>query len=347
MSGHPSLDELSALLDGELPAERQATLEAHVRTCPPCARFMDDVRETEALLGMEPGSAPAGYHESFVARLRPRLTPVRKSRPWAWSAAAAAALIVVVLAPAVLREKSSLAPSSPPVLRDDAATPAPAPATAAPEPAPLQRAPATDLARPRRDAGFAEPPHEAELRTSKDKRDVVREEPPAAPAAVAPPVPQRARSLEEAESATGGAKPQAKLEQSADPPSLPSSSATALGAAGSEAAANEMDAQREQKKASERAGRLAAAAPRDEDAAAPSLEDLRREREVWRKRTAVPGASHEEARLRVVEASVRIFERSGREEDRRQALADADAYLADPAAAARDRVLALRRRAER
>ncbi|MCA0374911.1 MAG: zf-HC2 domain-containing protein [Gemmatimonadetes bacterium] len=44
------LDDLSAYLDGELPGERVARLDAHLRDCPRCARFGGDMARLLAAL---------------------------------------------------------------------------------------------------------------------------------------------------------------------------------------------------------------------------------------------------------------------------------------------------------
>jgi hypothetical protein len=355
MIAHPSVDDLSAYLDGELPGDRIAALEAHLRTCAGCASWLDDVRASESLVGALPAEAPAGYHEGFVDRLRPRLAARKTRRPWAWSAAAAAALLAVVLVPAVLREKSSLAP----VPSHDAALPqAPAPdAGKNAVPPPLQAAPPREQesggARPpaappafprpepkrqaegsggRADADFAEAPQKKLAEPPQKKKDAALPPPAAGMAQAADEERALARDAVAAE-AVG------KLEESVPAPTAA-------------ATANEHDAAPERQKAAvsqDRAeSRLAAGAP----AAAPArsraaeIAELRRQREDWRRKAAA-GKEGDASRLQVVELGLRIYRLSGAAEDRRQALADAEAYLADPGAEDAARVRDLRRQIER
>lgn len=63
---------VSAYLDGELEAEEQARVEAHTHVCPPCARFVAELRRTVAALGAlrVPARPLAGVGDRVIARLR-------------------------------------------------------------------------------------------------------------------------------------------------------------------------------------------------------------------------------------------------------------------------------------
>jgi hypothetical protein len=352
MSPHPPVDDLSAFLDGELPGDRVASVEAHLRTCTSCASWLDDVRASESLVGPPPADAPPGYHETFVARLRPRLATRGVRRPWIWSAAAAAALLAVVLAPAVLREQTSLAPAPAPA-RDEIVPRAPAPAPEAREnaaPPPLQAAKPADqeLAR----AGAGPPPAApAELhpRQPEPKRQVDETgeradfaEPPQKKKD-APPAPAATAMTQSAEADHERALPSevvpgavGKLEEAAPAPA----------ATPAPGFADDRDGAREQQKAAANQGRaegrLAAGAPAATTRSRESeIADLRRQRDALRRE-----GRDDEARVRVVDLGLRIYRLSGADSDRRQALADADAYLAAPESRAQDRVRSLRRQIE-
>ncbi|MEP6953365.1 MAG: zf-HC2 domain-containing protein [Solirubrobacteraceae bacterium] len=62
----------SAYLDGELGPEEQARVEAHTHVCPPCARFVAEVRRTVAALGAlrVPARPLAGVGDRVIDRLR-------------------------------------------------------------------------------------------------------------------------------------------------------------------------------------------------------------------------------------------------------------------------------------
>lgn len=110
-SGHVG-DELSALLDGALPAERHAEVESHLAGCAECRAARDRLARTLAALAALPAPmAPApGFEQRFYARLarekdaRPGLRGWLAARArwlrWAvpatgLAAAAAVALVVV------------------------------------------------------------------------------------------------------------------------------------------------------------------------------------------------------------------------------------------------------------
>jgi anti-sigma factor RsiW len=150
-------EDLSAVLDGELGAERRAEVEAHVAGCPGCASRLEALRAVDrALAGLpEPAVAP-----DLGARLRRRL---ERERYFEWhrarfrrlsgpalalpvAAAAALALYLVLRAPGptggpvepVPVAKAPAAPVPEPARRE-AEAPAPAPQVARQvEPAPVE-----------------------------------------------------------------------------------------------------------------------------------------------------------------------------------------------------------------
>ena len=106
MSGHEH-ERLSAYLDGELPPEERAAVEAHLAACPDCASFLAELRAVDDAAASLPAEAPEGYFEGFPARVLARLEPRRPvEKPWrppAWTWAAAAVLLLAVVTPLTLR----------------------------------------------------------------------------------------------------------------------------------------------------------------------------------------------------------------------------------------------------
>jgi len=81
---------LSALLDGELPPEERARVEAHLETCPECRQLLEELRALDTQLAALPGVAAS---PDFDARLgkrirRPRILTFRPTMRIAWAAAA-------------------------------------------------------------------------------------------------------------------------------------------------------------------------------------------------------------------------------------------------------------------
>ena len=65
--------DLSALIDGELPGERQAEVIEHVDSCPACARRVAELQRLAAGIGALPRLAPP---PQFLAGVRRKLRPV-------------------------------------------------------------------------------------------------------------------------------------------------------------------------------------------------------------------------------------------------------------------------------
>lgn len=99
---HASLEQLSALIDGELSAEERGAVEAHMATCARCRDDLDQLNRTVSLIRGLPVPAPP---RSFKVASESRLVAPRPAPDLPWLrplAAAAAALLVVSLAGIVL-----------------------------------------------------------------------------------------------------------------------------------------------------------------------------------------------------------------------------------------------------
>jgi hypothetical protein len=175
MSGHER-ERLSAYLDQELPPDERAAVEAHLSACPECAAFLTELAAVDEAAASLPAEAPEGYFESFPARVRSRLEPLKAASPRrrvpAWTWAAAAALLLAVVTPLTLRQ---LRPA-----------PAEAPATA---PVALQPAPSTAEPKLADEARRPEPPPAAS-RTRPGPPGKGGPVPAPAPAAAPPTAPQ-------------------------------------------------------------------------------------------------------------------------------------------------------------
>jgi anti-sigma factor RsiW len=128
LSTHPfEQEEVMAYLDGELAANRAASVAAHVRECPECAALTKQMREVSVQLSnwsVEP--APASLTKNletaraehalpkvktpggFAGLLDGKFLPVRNR--WVWGAAGAAALAILLLSiglPSLRRDRQS------------------------------------------------------------------------------------------------------------------------------------------------------------------------------------------------------------------------------------------------
>jgi hypothetical protein len=155
-------EELSALLDGELTAEREASVGEHLAGCSACRSRLVELRAVDAgLRGLPPPRVPAGLEESLVARVlaedrgpeRPARADDRLPRP---RRAVAPALVAAVLAAAaaisvylsILRSPRFLAPEAP-VARQELPSRIPPRASEPPRPARIaERAPTPEPAAP-------------------------------------------------------------------------------------------------------------------------------------------------------------------------------------------------------
>jgi hypothetical protein len=123
-------ERLSAYLDGEVPREERAGIDAHLAACPACARRLEDLAVVDSAVAGLLLPEPEGDAD-FAARVRARIeaetsargldTSARRRLP-AWTWAAAAALLVAVVTPLTLREfrvsqegsgPAALAPAAP------------------------------------------------------------------------------------------------------------------------------------------------------------------------------------------------------------------------------------------
>src|ERR671922_8609 len=98
MAAHEQIEQLSALIDGELPDRERASLEAHVATCAQCRSVLSALRSTLSdLRALPEPELPAQHEWALRAALR------RSARPRGWRAVSlamgsAAAALVAVLA---------------------------------------------------------------------------------------------------------------------------------------------------------------------------------------------------------------------------------------------------------
>ena len=125
---HPDDGQLHALVDGELPPEEAAELDAHLRTCDACRVRLDEAR---ALLGES---------DRIVARLdleprrAPRVTRGRTGPDYRVLGLAASALLVVTVGFLALRPRRDAAPAATAMRTEDSVGRAAAPAAAAAPP---------------------------------------------------------------------------------------------------------------------------------------------------------------------------------------------------------------------
>jgi anti-sigma factor (TIGR02949 family) len=101
---------LDAYIDGEMPAEKMATLETHLGTCPACRRELESRRALRRVFSDRPKvTAPAGLQERILAAAGQEAAhPVERSDPrwwrrarWPVALAAAASLALVVMLPSL------------------------------------------------------------------------------------------------------------------------------------------------------------------------------------------------------------------------------------------------------
>lgn len=96
-------DEYAALLDayvdGELPLEDMARVQAHLESCPGCQAYVDDALAIRAAFpDVEDVEVPDGFAEAVSAAIRAGAAPQRKRRsPWVKVLAPLAACFAIVL----------------------------------------------------------------------------------------------------------------------------------------------------------------------------------------------------------------------------------------------------------
>lgn len=115
--------QISQLLDGELPPEQVQTLRAHLRTCPECQRVYDDFLALQAAVRDAAAAPPADLTARIMQQVRQEPVPMPPSG--ADTALDNAQASTVTLSPSVKeedadgRKQDSLpAPESAPVLDD-------------------------------------------------------------------------------------------------------------------------------------------------------------------------------------------------------------------------------------
>jgi hypothetical protein len=218
MQSPEHLDEgvINAWLDGQLPPDEAAAVEAHARACEACTALVAEARgylagATSILTALD--AAPVAAHSpgaGDVVPLAPRAAraPTRPRRVWVMPTAAAATLVVAIGATLTMRSIDRAPMAEPMASRADTAVPARAapseesavPRTPAPAPAPvpLARRVASQNAPPAADAAAASPPvvvpstrnEAAERRDlTTAKASVAAEQTTVAAAAPAPPSP--------------------------------------------------------------------------------------------------------------------------------------------------------------
>ena len=139
-------EEFSALIDGQLPPDTRAAVEAHLAQCAECLRELDEVKRIDVLYRqLAPQRAPADFED----RLRAALHADAATTPRAWGRrmwpvlVLAAATLLVVLGAFLLRSQTTsdrfnVATVMQESLSSKAASPAPAPAPPAPTAVPEQ-----------------------------------------------------------------------------------------------------------------------------------------------------------------------------------------------------------------
>lgn len=92
------VEELSAFLDKELPAGRQLEVEAHLRSCPACAKELERLQRAGAAFREHARQPlPAGLLERLRRRLRPESRSASRLLPMdTWVFVWTAALIAMV-----------------------------------------------------------------------------------------------------------------------------------------------------------------------------------------------------------------------------------------------------------
>jgi anti-sigma factor RsiW len=105
-------------LDGALVGERRARLDAHLRTCPACRAYREELGRVQAGV-RKPASPPAEFWTGFERRLEARLDaagegrrrpagPLAVRRRWVWAAAGAMLLAGMAVWFAFLRPEPAV-----------------------------------------------------------------------------------------------------------------------------------------------------------------------------------------------------------------------------------------------
>jgi hypothetical protein len=164
---HVPIEQLSALLDGELEATEQATVESHLSTCEVCQAELESLRSTVMRLSALPTLAPPRSFALPAVAPTPVVTRSLWQRPEllrAFAGMAAALMLVVVAADALRPPAASLTSATAArQLSAPGAAPAEAPAAALAPAAPAADAfqPRTESAPASGNAGAAAPQQRA------------------------------------------------------------------------------------------------------------------------------------------------------------------------------------------
>jgi hypothetical protein len=345
-------ERLSAYMDGELAEGERTEVDSHLRACPACAGYLEDLRGVEAAARALPLDVPDGYFEAFPGRVRQRLAAGRRRRAIlvpAWIGAAAAAVVLALITPRLLREPRAI-PAVPGAARDAAA-----PALAIPA-EPAARPPAPDFAK---DSGMARKTDSA-LRRSEtpNLRANAPAEPPAAVPAAPPKLAEGIRPQPTTPPTAGGALAREKkeaderrdMDYAAAPPADRLEPAPQ-----SHTEAEDAPAREEQKTRQDKTARAVGGATQERaaNAAGPdarfqllarskvsTVAEARALRDAWRAfvRDEPRGPRADEARVRAIEAGAEAWRKGRDEKDRAEAERDGREYLARADALQTDRV---------
>jgi hypothetical protein len=344
-------ERLSAYMDGELAEGERAEVDSHLRACPACAGYLEDLRGVEAAARALPLDVPDGYFEAFPGRVRQRLAAGRRRRAIlvpAWIGAAAAAVVLALITPRLLREPRAI-PAVPGAARDAAA-----PALAIP-PEPEARPPAPDFAK---DSVLARKTDSA-LRRSETpalQANAPAERPAAVPAAP-PKLAEEVRPQPTTAPAAGAlarAKKEANERRDLDYAAAPPADRFEP-APQSHTEAEDAPAREEQKARQDKTARAVGGATREgaANAAGPdarfqllarskvsTVAEARALRDAWRAfaRDEPRGPRADEARVRAIEAGAEAWRKGRDEKDRAEAERDGREYLARADALQTDRV---------
>ena len=100
MSDHPTIEQLSSFIDGELSLASREAVIVHIRGCPACAARQDELIEVAATLRSRPPlSWTATDRERVLAQIANEHVPRRiasEQRDWTLPIAGALALVAVV-----------------------------------------------------------------------------------------------------------------------------------------------------------------------------------------------------------------------------------------------------------
>ena len=77
--------QISQLLDGELPPEQVQTLRAHLRTCPECQRVYDDFLALQAAVRDAAAAPPADLTARIMQQVRQEPVPMPPRSAVAWA----------------------------------------------------------------------------------------------------------------------------------------------------------------------------------------------------------------------------------------------------------------------